>query len=373
MSTQAPSIVRVGFVGCGGIVQGAHAPALAQVPYVRLTACADVDKARVADFLEKYKLNFYTDYREMLDKEALDAVIVATPNALHAQVAIDALERGVNVLVEKPMAISLDEAVKMVEAARRRQKILMVGHNMRFERSIQVGRKFVVNGRLGKIYHVRGLHIRKRGIPSTSTFLQKKLSGGGPMWDIGVHTIDAIMFMLNFPRPISVIGKVYSAFADKPYMRMNYPVPMTSQFAYTAPMDVEDFSMGLVTFENGLTMYIEATWATYIRDNKHEIAIMGTEGGLHYENGSLSYMHTLDEEYLTATPLIDQQPSHPQQDRAFVEAVAKGQTTAPYPGCKGEQGLLTVAIIDAIYRSASEGGREVKLNIPEWVFESLGW
>lgn len=372
-SLAQPKLIRVGFVGCGGIVQGAHAPSLAQLPNVKLVACADVDRARVAEFLDKYKLNFYTDYREMLAKETPDAVIVATPNALHAPIAIDALESGAHVLTEKPMTISLEDAIKMVETARRRQRILMVGHHMRFDRNVQVGRKLVVNGRLGRVYHIRALHLRRRGIPSTITFLQRKYSGGGPMWDIGVHTIDATMFMTDFPRPVSAIGKVFSAFPDKVYMRMNYPVPMTSQFAYTAPMDVEDFAMGLVKFENGLTMYIEATWATYIKEDKHEIAIMGTEGGVHFEGGSLSYIHTVDEEFMIATPLIGQQQSaYAQEARAFIDAIIKGSTKASYPACTGEQGLLTVAIIEAIYRSA-ESGREESINIPQWVYESIRW
>ncbi|WP_291764888.1 Gfo/Idh/MocA family protein [Caldivirga sp. UBA161] len=372
-TSTTPQVVKVGFVGCGGIVQGAHAPSLAQLPNVKLVACADVDKARVAEFLDKYKLNFYTDYKEMLAKEVPDAVVIATPNALHAPVAIDALESGAHVLTEKPMAINVDEAVKMVEAARRRQRVLMVGHHMRFERSIQVGRKFITNGRLGKIYHIRALHLRRRGIPSTVTFLQRKYSGGGPMWDIGVHTIDATMFMANFPKPVAVVGKVYSAFSDKAYMRMNYPVPMTSQFAYTAPMDVEDFAMGLVKFEDGLTMYIEATWATYIREDRHEIAIMGTEGGIHYEGGSLSYIHSIDEEFITSTPLIGQQQSaYAQEDKAFIDAITKGAVKAPYPACTGEQGVLDVAIIEAIYKSA-ESGREEAVNIPKSIIEAMGW
>jgi predicted dehydrogenase len=372
-SVPQTGVVKVGFVGCGGIVQGAHAPNLVQLPNVKLVACADVDRARVSEFLEKYKLNFYSDYREMLSKENPDAVIIATPNALHAPVAIDALENGAHVLTEKPMAISLEDAVKMVETARRRQRILMVGHNMRFQRNIQVGRKFVTNGRLGRIYHIRALHLRRRGIPSTVTFLQRKYSGGGPMWDIGVHTIDATMFMVNFPRPVSVIGKVYSAFSDKTYMRMDYPVPITSQFAYTAPMDVEDFAMGLVRFEDGLTMYIEATWATYINEDRHEVAIIGTEGGLHYSGNSISYIHSVDEEYVTSTPMIGQQQSaYALEDKAFIDAIVKGGAKAPYPACTGEQGLLTTAIIEAIYKSA-ETGREVSVNIPQWVYESMGW
>jgi len=372
-SVPQTGVVKVGFVGCGGIVQGAHAPNLVQLPNVKLVACADVDRARVSEFLEKYKLNFYSDYREMLSKENPDAVIIATPNALHAPVAIDALENGAHVLTEKPMAISLEDAVKMVETARRRQRILMVGHHMRFQRSTQIGRKFVMNGRLGKIYHIRALHLRRRGIPSTVTFLQRKYSGGGPMWDIGVHTIDATMFMVNFPRPVSVIGKVYSAFSDKTYMRMDYPVPITSQFAYTAPMDVEDFAMGLVRFEDGLTMYIEATWATYINEDRHEVAIIGTEGGLHYSGNSISYIHSVDEEYVTSTPMIGQQQSaYALEDKAFIDAIVKGGAKAPYPACTGEQGLLTTAIIEAIYKSA-ETGREVSVNIPQWVYESMGW
>lgn len=372
-------LIRVGFIGCGGIVQTVHGPNLAQLPDVKLAACTGVHRVKVEGFLEKYGLNFYTDYKEMLAKEALDAVVIATPNTLHASMAIDALESDAHVLVEKPMTISLEDAIKMVEVARRRQRILMVGHHMRFERNVQIGRELVVNGKLGKVYHIRALHLRRRGVPSTITFLQRRYSGGGPMWDIGVHTIDAVMFMTNFPKPKLAIGRVFSAFPDKVYMRMDYPVPMTSSFAYTSPMDVEDFAVGFINFEDSLTMYIETTWASYVNEDKHEIAIIGTEGGIHFKEGSsISYMHTINGEFVESTPFTKESPeeqrrlAYVQEVKSFIDAITRGSTRAPYPACTGEQGLLTVAIIEAIYRSA-ESGKEESINVPHWVYESIGW
>jgi len=365
------SKLRVGVVGCGGWVQAAHLPAISQNPEASLVACADADSARGKFVQKKYGIpKFYEQYEEMFLNESPDIVLVAVPHKLHASVTIKALEAGINVFVEKPMATTLESATEIVETSLKKERMVIVGHEMRLLKGIQLGRKLVETGRLGKTHYCRALHLRRKGIPNSPTFLSKELAVGGPVFDIGSHSIDAAMFMMNFPEPLSVLGRTFSVFPDRLEMRSDYPRTFGG---YKAPLEVEDFGVGTVDFDGGAVMHLEASWASYIKDDKNEITLLGDQGGVHYENGSLYFMTSVEKEFVVANTLIQSEAPLASEYQEFwsmvLNAVSRGSKHAPYPLCTAEEGMISVAIMDAIYRSASNG-KPCELKLPKPVLRS---
>lgn len=347
-------------------MQAAHLPAISQNPEASLVACVDTDNVRGKIVQKKYDIpKFYEQYEEMFYNENPDIVLVAVPHKLHASVTIKALEAGINVFVEKPMATSLELAAKIVETSMKKERMVVVGHEMRLLKSVQFGKKLVDGGRLGKTHYCRILHLRRKGIPNSPTFLSKELAVGGPVFDIGSHSIDAAMFMMNFPKPLSALGRTYSVFPDRLEMRSDYPRTFDG---YSAPVEVEDFGAGMVDFDNGAVMHLEASWASYIKEDKNEITLMGNKGGVHFENGSLHYMTTIEKEFVVANSLTDSRAPLASEYQEFwslvLNAVSKKYKQAPYPLCTVQQGMMGVAIMDGVYKSASMG-RPVEVKIPE--------
>jgi len=358
--TVMPETPKVGLIGLGGITLYGHAPALKELG-VKIQACADVDEARVKLFKERFGCNGYTDYKEMLAKESPNVVLVATPHGLHAQIASDAIEAGAHVLLEKPMATSFEEALKLAETAHRRERMLVINHEYRFERRRQVAKKLVKEGALGKVYFGRGFYTRQRGIPTTPTFIKRELAKGGAVLDIGSHVVDLLLYLTDFPKPVSVVGRTYSMFQEERAMFSSYPLPPPP----TVRSEVEDMGVTLVNLEDGLSFYVESSWAAFIRDPKFEVTLLGNKGGLQV-NSELHYVTLVAGEMVVGQPLVPHQ-----QENAFnkvwstyLDAVSKGVSYPPAPLCSADQAALNVSILEGLYKSASEG-KEVRLDIPQ--------
>ncbi|BBD73284.1 oxidoreductase [Sulfodiicoccus acidiphilus] len=348
-------------------MQEGHLPAIRELETVRLVAVADVDERRLKLFQEKFGVRAYRDYSEMLARESPDAVLVAVPHTLHARVASDVLNAGAHVYVEKPMATTVEDALTLADLARKKARILMVGHEHRFGQGTLIARKFLEGGRLGKIYYARAEYVRRRGLPAGPTFVSKELARGGALFDIGSHVIDLAMFLSDFPIPVKIKGVTYQNFSDRPEMFSNYPKTQRS-----TRTEVEDTALGMVTFANGMTMFVEASWASYIKADRRHVAVMGDRGGVDLEGNDLSFMTTLDGEFLNSQPIQGQQFLYLDIWRRFSEAVASGLDVAPFPGTTAEQGALELMIMDAIYRSAQRGA-EVEVEVPSSLSKDLGW
>jgi predicted dehydrogenase len=199
----------VGIVGSGGIAQGAHMPAFAALPDVQILAVCDVSKSARTSAAEKFNVpHQFETWQPMLEMDEIDIVSVCTPNAYHFAPTVDALKAGKHVLVEKPMAISVDEAKKMAAAARKAGKKLMIGQTARFNPQSQSLKRFVDSGAVGDVYYARAMALRRRGIPGWGAFTSKELSVGGPVFDIGVHILDLTLWLMGFPEPVAVSARV---------------------------------------------------------------------------------------------------------------------------------------------------------------------
>src|SRR3954464_8433031 len=208
---------RIAFIGTGGIALH-QMKYLKSIPGVEIIAVSDVNEKALTKVKDQHHIErTYTDYRKMLrDVPEIDAVSVCTPNGLHAENAIAALDSGKHVLVEKPMAMTAREATKMVEASRRAGKQLIVGFQHRFEPRSKMLHDQVKAGQFGKVLYVRCQALRRRGIPSWGVFGRKDLQGGGALIDIGVHAIETAHFLMGSPRPLSATAGTFRYIGDKP-------------------------------------------------------------------------------------------------------------------------------------------------------------
>ena len=195
--------VRYGIIGCGAIGQRRHIPEVAANPNAQLVALCDINGKRLVEMAGKYEVKLaHADYRRLL-KDDIDAVIIGTPNYLHAPMTIAALRAGKHVLVEKPMATTREEARRMIGAAKKAKKFLMLGHNQRLMPPHVKAKEILASGRLGKVLSFRTAF--KHGGPEgwciekslNTWFFKKKEAVLGVTGDLGVHKADLMRYLLG--------------------------------------------------------------------------------------------------------------------------------------------------------------------------------
>jgi predicted dehydrogenase len=343
--------LRIGVVGTGGIARARHIPWFSKHPQATIVAASDTVRASVDEVAAQWNIpGVYTDYNEMFAKEQLDAAIICTPNMYHAPAAIAALEKGLHVLCEKPMALDPAEGRAMVETARRVGKTLSIGFHYRHMANVQAARRVVTAGELGKIYMVRVQALRRRGIPSWGTFVHKHIQGGGAMIDFGVHLLDTALWLIGNPKPVEVtaslsqnLGKAQNV---NPWGQWNY-----KEFT------VEDQVAAFVRFDNGASMLLECSWALNIPESVEQVSISGTDAGL--EVFPLKVNKAAHEMLVSWKPdwvAGANTDAGETQTNDFVMAVLEGRSPIVLP----EQALQVTEIVDAIYRSA-EAGKAIQL------------
>jgi len=271
--------VRVAVIGAG--IGKAHIKGYQQVPQARIVALCDLNLERATQVAATHDIEnveIYADYRRLLDEVEFDAVSICLPNLLHAPVAIDCLDAGKHIISEKPLAINASEGQKIADAAARSGKKCMVSQVNRFRADSIYLKELIQDGQLGDIYYAHTGWLRKRGIPHYGGwFTQKDTSGGGPLIDIGVHLLDIAWWLAGCPRPISASGVTYAQFG--PRGRGLGSGPPTVPYPH-GTFDVEDLAVGLIRFENGLTINLEVSWAINSReDNEMWVQLYGNEGG----------------------------------------------------------------------------------------------
>ncbi|WP_168122457.1 Gfo/Idh/MocA family oxidoreductase [Paenibacillus sp. HB172176] len=350
--------LKVGVVGAGKIFEGSHAPAWMGNENVELAAICDVRREAAEDQAAKLGVGrVYTDYKQMLEREELDAVGVSTPNVFHSEVAIAALEHGVHVFCEKPDAVNPSEAIRMAEAAKLSGKLLMVMRNNRFTQQAQFLKRYIESGAMGEIYTGRTGWVRRRGIPGRGGwFTTKAMSGGGPLIDLGVHMIDVAMWMMGNPRPVAVSGATYTKFADA-----KVQISPDARFGTVQEggiFDVEDLATGFIRFDNGATLQIEFSWASNAEDMKF-MELRGTKAGCSLKNRELTLMTEIEDVLCDVTPRFgnDSIAAHRRNINHFIACVLGEEEPINSP----ESGVDMINILDAIYRSAATGA-EVRLD-----------
>ena len=366
--------LRIGIIGCGWIADS-HMKAYLNQPDVEIVAGADLIPGKAAKFFEKHGVEGvkteYASHKEMLDDEslALDAVSICTYNRQHAEPAIYALKKGVNVLLEKPFTVTLDEAVEVMKAEKESGKVLSIGFQPRLDANMQMIKKICQSGELGEIYYIQTGGGRRRGIPTPfgTTFIEDKTAGLGALGDIGCYSLDMVLNAIGYPKPLTVSGYKSNFFGKCPTYS-GYRADKRAEYADL--FGVDDFAAAFVRLEGGIVLDFRIAWAMNM-DTPGDTIILGTKGGLRIPstecwNGSVGgpmkiYHEVCGQQVETEIPIIKMKEGlFDLKIRTFLDAVKNG-TPAPVPS---SQILYNQAIIDGIAKSA-ECGREVEIVIPE--------
>jgi predicted dehydrogenase len=290
--------IRIGLVGAGQRGQQ-HLDNYQQVPGAEVVAVADIDEALAQRVAARFKIpHVYTDYRELLQRDDLEAVDICLHNNLHRPVAVAAMEAGKHVYCEKPMAGSYADAKIMYEAARDLGRKLSIQLFTLFRPETRAARLLIDEGCLGELYHARSTGFRRRGRPyvdgyGTATFVQKRHAAGGALYDMGVYHIAGLLYLLGNPEVARITGKTYQKTAMDPARQRS------------SGYDVEELALGFVHFTNDITLDIIESWAIHL-DGFEGSSIVGTLGGVrlepfgYYHNiGDLAVNSTLDLEQIS--------------------------------------------------------------------------
>ena len=361
--------LKIGIIGTGGIAH-AHMNAYKTFPNVEIVALADIVPGRAQSFAKEFGLenvNFYENDRALIDGEKdLDGVSICTYNCEHAKPAIYALEHGVNVLLEKPFTVTLDEAAEVMRAEKKSGKILTIGFQPRFDENMKMIKKIVESGELGRIYYIQTGGGRRRGIPVPfgTSFIENETAGIGAVGDIGCYSLDMVLNAVGYPKPLTVTGVRGAYFGNKPEYYRKHP-------EYASKFGVDDFAAAFIRLEGGITLDFRIAWAMNM-DTPGDTLLFGTRAGLRIPstecwNGTVGgpmkvYMQFGGMETNLEIPIIESEglDLFDCKIRSFLDA-AKNGGEAPVPS---SQILYNQAIIDGIVRS-SELGHEIEIIIPE--------
>ena len=327
--------MNIAFTGAGYIAN-IHALAAQNQPGVDLIAVVEKHSDRSSGFAEKFGIDCcYPSVEALLDERHVDALVIGTPNFLHAPQAIAVLERGVHVMVEKPMAMNAAEAAQMIAASQKSDAILMVAHCWRFDEEVLWLK--AQTKRLGTIVRTKGYGVHAHWGPS-GWFTQKALAGGGAMADMGIHALDTARFLLGDPLPVSVYARIGTYYQD---------------------FDVDDTGVILVNWDNGATSYLESGWWQPHSDGPEAATqIYGTHGfgqifptRLELPNAREQKVDVVDPGFRFPRPEHCPQSMYDRQMAYFIECIRSGER--PVPG--GAEGLINMKVVDAAYQSARTG------------------
>lgn len=346
--------LKVGVIGAGFIASTAHLPTYADLDNVELVAVCDIIPERAQRAAERFGIpRVYTDYKAMLSDVQLDIVSICTPNSLHAPMTIDALAAGCNVLCEKPMATTVADAEAMWEASKKARGKLMIAYPRPFNPIVQHAKRVVDSGSLGEIYHAKAIATRRRGIPTWGAYLDKAVQGGGPLVDIGSHSLHMTLWLAGRFDAVEVLATVHNHIGRQggynPHGEWD-----------PAEFTVEDSAFGMITFPDGFSVTLEASWALHTEKELGGSILFGSKGGMEVftigrPQSPVKIYREEAGRLVDVVPDLSQEggKSHHYREIEFFvnECVLKGAE----PLVRTEEALQVTRILSAFYESAEKG------------------
>lgn len=356
------SPLKVAFVGTGMIANTAHIPAFQrQAGQVQLAAVVNPNRMSAQATAIRHDIpGVYDSMEAMLAEVRPDIVAITTPNAYHHAGAMAALRAGAHVFCEKPVAVTVEEAEEMFAAAEQAGRILYVTQTLRFTPEAQAAKTLIDAGRLGEVYYVESSIIRRRGIPTWGRFHQRAHNGGGPMFDLGVHLLDLIYWLLGNPAVRSVSGSTYTRLGNRPdalplsLEKSGAPVGANPARPYDyRDFDVEDLAAGFIRLANGACVLLRASWAVNLPEGGSTL-LAGDRGGM--QVSPLRLFENLDQMQVDAAvqvPKAEEAPfaGHLHAARNFVQAIRGSEAPLVTPA----EVLNVLRTIVGLYRSAEQG------------------
>ena len=353
---------RIGVIGAGTIAEQNHIPGYQKQPDAEVIAVCDIVEELARDVADRCGIPaVYTRWEELLAQSDVDAVSIATPNALHAPIAIAALRAGKHVLCEKPPTLNAVQAAEVSRVVRETGRTYMTCNNLRFSPGVLLLREMVAAGELGEVYYAKTGMIRRRGSPG-GWFTHKAASGGGTLLDIGVHVLDLTRWIMGNPRPVAVLGMASQKIGSFQLAEFQTWVPAemrgVTQRAPDWAGDVDEMAAGLIRFENGASLFLEVSWTLNTAKEGQFTELFGTKAGATLDPFTItSQEHGYVTDKTVKVPTITHQETHARAIRHFLDCIAGGME----PLASADQAVVTMQILDAIYTS-SETGRAVDLS-----------
>lgn len=356
--------IGLGIIGCG-VIGNIHALAATRAGGSIITAF-DVDADRADALVKAHGGKSAASLEDVLQDRSVQAVVVATPNDTHCELALKALAAGKDLLLEKPMGLNAAQCLQIVDAARQHERIVQLSFVCRMSPTALIAKQYIDAGRLGTIYHARANLFRRRGIPGLGHwFTTKSRSGGGVLIDIGVHLIDLLLHLTGrTPRRVS--GHVESRFGH-PVQNYHYTDMWAGPPKLDGTFDVDDHAAGLIRCDDGVTLDIAVTWAANVPNGAQPegVTILGDRGGLffHLWDGRIIFTGEADGRLGDFTPDMPKinawDDAWQKQHERFAAAVLKHSQ----PMASARDGLVAQSVLDAWYESAA-ARREVEITIP---------
>lgn len=342
--------LKLGMIGVGGIAQNRHIPAFKQLKgTAQIVGVQDINYDLAQQVAKEHMIpHVFKDYEEMFNE--VDAVVICTPNKFHAEISIAALNAGVHVFCEKPMAMNKEECDAMIEAANRANKLLAIGYHYRFTDAAITAQKAIEGGIVGNPLVTRVQAMRRRKVPGWGVFTNKELQGGGSLIDYGCHLLDLSLWLLEDVQPVEVLGKTYNRLSKTPNQINDWGTFDSSTF------EVDDHVSSFITFDDQSTMQFECSWSANIKQDNIHLSISGVDGGLNvypFELYQPKFGNFFNEK---AEAEHNEDLAAQRQAMNFVNSCLGLESLIVQP----EQARKVSLIIDAIYRS-SEEGHSIKL------------
>ena len=353
---------KVCIISCGMITNAAHIPAYRQFSEdFEIVAVCDINEKSAKDTAERHGIaNYYTDAKAMLEAEKPDVVSVCVPNCFHKEYTMLALSMGCNVLCEKPLAFTKKDAEEMFALAKKQGKFLMACQSMRFTPDRMAAKEYIEQKGSEGIYYGELSRVRRRGIPTWGAFHINKISCGGAFVDIGVHMIDALVWLMGNPAIKSVRGVAmqnhkYETGSLKGSGALTGNVDNARKFD-PEEMDVEDFSAGTLYFENGASINFKVAWATNMPEAA-DITLVSKDYGIDTVKGKVLFGEN-GEETLKHNPCPYDTPFS--GHIYVVENILNVLKGKEQPTVTPEESINVATILELFYKSA-ELGREVSV------------
>lgn len=346
---------RIGIIGAGTVARDNQIPAFLKCEEAEVVAVFDRHIERAQALCQRYGIpKAYSVLEDLLNDDEINCVSICTGNVSHESLVIAAAKAGKNILCEKPMAISVQEAENMKKAVEESGVTFMMAFVNRFRQESIMLAELMEQGRFGEVYHARCGWVRRRGTPS-GWFTDRSKSGGGAVLDIGVHVIDLTWYLMGRPRPVSVSGVTHRRIGA-------YETRSVKGWAATGAkngvFDNEEAATALIRFENGASMSVDVSWAINGKEEKMFSKIYGTKGGASFRPLEI---YGEEDGFLTDTvpvlvPEDTWQPAFERETAHFAHCVVTGQRPMP----SVDDGVTMQRMLNAIYESA-EKGSEIKL------------
>ncbi len=344
------SQLRMGIIGVGGIAQNRHIPTFLKMQEkVTIAAISDVNEETARMVGEKFGIDqVYAHYADMF--EHVDAVTICTPNKFHAEITIAALQAGLHVFCEKPMAMRPDECEAMIAAAEKAGKQLAIAYHYRFIKESVAAKRLVDADEIGRPIVARAKGMRRRKVPGWGVFTNKELQGGGSLIDYGCHLLDLSLWLLGNPKPVEVMGTTYNELSKMPGQVNQWGSFDHETFA------VDDHVTAYIKFEGGASLLFETSWSANVKGDEESVSISGISGGVdlfpfHLNQMKQGMLLNTEADWVPG----EDDPSIPQAEN-FVNSCLGHEELIVKP----QQAMQVSLIIDAIYRS-SESGKSVSL------------